>query len=195
MADATAVVAGRQFWVWEDDWAAANALPPVTILYGQPLTGYNKLGYTSGGLGMAWNLQRGTINVDQELEPVMRPVQSRELTLDSNLAEFTPDNILLATGQGSIDRVPAGPAARGSETLNITSDVVEKYKTVIFDIQQQNLEALRIAAWRSIATGSPSPRIEPTNPAVIVYQVSALPDSSTTPARIVAVERVLPMTA
>ncbi len=191
MADATAVVAGRQFWVWYKSYAAGNAMPADTILYGDVIPGYTKLGYTSGGLGMNWNLQRGTINVDQELEPVARTVQSRELQFDSNLAEFTPQNVILATGQGTLSQVPPSTGVRGHDEALVTSDVVDNYLTVLFDIRQQNGEALRLAAWRAIASGSPNPRIVPDQPAILAYQVSALPDSSTSPARIASVRRVL----
>jgi hypothetical protein len=198
MADALAVVAGRQFWVHTKAYASGNAFPADTVLYGATFTtaGYTKLGYTAGGLGMAWNLQRGAINVDQELDPVMRPVQSRQLTLDSNLAEFTPANILLATGQGDIvtNELAAVTGVKGHHQIDVSSDVVEQYNTIIFDIRQQNGEALRIAAWRGLATGSPSPRIEPNNPAILAYQVSALPDSSVSPARIASVRLVQPGT-
>jgi hypothetical protein len=190
MPNALGVVAGRQFWVWQKDYDAANAFPADTVDYGDTFAGFTQLGYTSGGLGMAWNLQRGAIPVDQELDPVMRPVQSRQLTLDANLAEFTPANILLATGQGAIASVAAGSGTRGHDELTITSDVEEEYDTVIYDIRQQNGEALRIAAWRGLATGSPSPRFEPNNAALTAFQVTALPDSSTSPARLASVRLV-----
>ena len=191
-ANALAVVAGRQFWVWEKAYDDANAFPADTVDYGDTFSGYTLLGYTSGGLGMNWNLQRGSIPVDQELDPVLRPVQSRNLTLDANLAEFTPANLLLATGQGDIDTVAAGSGTRGHDELTITSDVVDSYMTVIYDIAQQNGEALRIAAWRGLPTGSPNPRFEPTNAALTAFQVSALPDSGTSPARIASVRLVTP---
>lgn len=191
-ANALGVVAGRQFWVHEKAYDAANAYPADTVVYGASFAGYTQLGYTSGGLGMAWNLQRGSIPVDQELDPVMRPVQSRNLTLDANLAEFNPANILLATGQGSIATVAAASGTRGHDELTITSDVNESYYTVMYDIRQQNGESIRIAAWRGLATGSPSPRIEPNNAALTAFQVTALPDSSTSPARLASVRLITP---
>jgi hypothetical protein len=191
-ANATAVVAGRQFWVWEKAYNSSNAMPADTVVYGASFTGYTLLGYTSGGLGMNWNLQRGSIPVDQEFDPVLRPVQSRNLTLDSNLAEFTPANMLLATGQGAIASVAAGAGTRGHDELTITSNVVDTYMTVIYDIAQQNGEAIRIAAWRALPTGSPNPRFEPTNAALTAFQVSALPDTSTSPARIASIRLVTP---
>lgn len=190
--NALAVVAGRQFWVWEKAYASANALPADTVLYGADFTGYAKLGYTSGGLNMNWNLQRGSIPVDQELDPILRPVQSRNLVFDANLAEFTPANMLLATGQGAVASVAAGSGTRGHDELDVTSTVVDTYMTVIYDIAQQNGEAIRIAAWRALPTGSPSPRFEPNNAALTAFQVSALPDTSTSPARLAAVRLVTP---
>ena len=188
--NALAVVAGRQFWVWEKAYDAANAMPADTVNYGDDITGFTKLGYTSGGLNMNWNLQRGTIPVDQELDPVLRPVQSRNLVFESNLAEFTPSNMLLATGQGSIASVAAASGTRGHDELDITSTVLDSYMTILYDIAQQNGEALRIAAWRALPTGSPSPRFEPNNAALTALQMSALPDTSTTPARLAAVRLV-----
>jgi hypothetical protein len=192
--NAEAVVATRQFWVWTKAYDAANDLPADTVVYGADISGYAKRGYTSGGLGMNWNIQRGTINVDQELDPILRPIQSRNLTLDSNLAEFTPDNLVLATGTGDVDTNDLDPVSgtRGHRQVDINSDVVETFYTVIYDIEQQNLEALRIAVWRGLPTGSPSPRIEPNNLAAIAFQVTALPDTSTSPARLAAVRLVVP---
>lgn len=192
--NALSVVATRQFWVWTKAYNSANALPADTVVYGADISGYTKSGYTSGGLGMNWNIQRGTINVDQELDPILRPIQSRNLTLDSNLAEFTPANLLLATGTGAIATVAAGSGTRGHDELDITSTVVETFYTVIYDIQQQNLEALRIAVWRGLPTGSPSPRVEPNNLAATAFQVTALPDTSTSPARLAAIRLVTPAT-
>lgn len=192
--NALAVVAGRQFWVWQKAYNSANAIPANTVLYGADFTGYTKLGYTSGGLTLNWNLQRGTVPVDQELDPILRPAQSRSLTMESNLAEFTPANLQLATGQGDIvtNEIAAITGTRGQHQLDINSDVVDTYNTVIFDIRQQNGEAIRIAAWRGLSTGSPQPKFDPTNAAIIQYQLSALPDSSTSPARIAAVRLVTP---
>jgi len=192
MPNAEAVVATRQFWVHTKAFDAANAMPADTVVYNGTITGFTKAGYTSGGLGMNWNIQRGTINVDQELDPVLRPIQSRNLTLDSNLAEFTPDNLLLATGTGEIDTVAAGSGTRGHDQLDITSDVVEAFYSVLYDIRQQNGEALRIMVWRGLATGSPAPRIEPNNLAGIAFQVTALPDTSTDPARLAAIRLATP---
>ena len=196
-ADATAVVATRQFWVWEKAYNSANAFPADTVDFGASFSGYTLLGYTSGGLSMNWNLQRGTVPVDQELDPILRPAQSRAVTFDSSLAEFTPANMLLATGQGSVATVAAagsspGPAARGHVELTITSEITDSYMTVIYDVEQQNGEALRLAAWRGLPTGSPNPRFEPNSAALIAFQVSALPDSSTSPARIASVRLVTP---
>lgn len=191
-----AVVATRQFWVWTKAHDAANDLPDIdTVDYGDDLPGYDKTGYTSGGLGMNWNIQRGTINVDQELDPILRPIQSRNLTLDSNLAEFTPANLLLATGTGESNPIAAGSGTRGVEQLDISSEVVETFYTVIYDIRQQNGEALRIAVWRGLPTGSPSPRIEPNNLAATAFQVTAIPDTSTSPSRLAAIQLVTPALA
>lgn len=192
--NALAVVAGRQFWVWNKAYNSANAIPADTIVYGADFTGYTKLGYTSGGLSLNWNLQRGTINVDQELDPILRPAQSRSLTMESNLAEFLPANMVLATGQGAVTSVAASTGVRGHDQYDVTSTIVDAYNTVIYDIQQQNAEAIRVVAWRGLATGSPQPRFEPNNPALMAYQISALPDTSTSPARIAAIRLITPAT-
>lgn len=190
--NALAVVATRQFWVWNKAYDPTNAFPADTVLHGADFTGYTKLGYTSGGLSMNWNLQRGSIPVDQELDPVLRPVSARNLTLDSSLAEFTPANMKLATGQGTITSVAAG-VARGHEDFDLNSNISDVYATVMYDIEQQNGEALRIAVWRGLPTGSPTTRFDAANAALIAYQVSALPDTSTTPARLASVRLVTPI--
>lgn len=190
--NALAVVAGRQFWVWSKAFSTANAFPADTVNYGDAFAGYTKLGYTSGGLQMNWNLQRGTVTVDQELDPILRPAQSRSLQLVSSLAEFLPSTVQLSTGQGDITSVTPLSGIRGHDQVDITSNIIDAYNTVIFDIRQQNGEALRIAAWRGLPTGSPQPRFEPNSAAVLAYQLDALPDTSTTPARIAAVRLVTP---
>lgn len=190
-----AVVATRQFWVWRKAYDAANALPADTVAHGADITGFAKLGYTSGGLSMNWNLTRGSIAVDQELDPILRPVSARNLTLDSSLAEYTPANMLYATGQGAITSVAAGSGTKGHEELDISSVITDSYDTVLYDIKQQNGEALRIAVWRGLPTGSPTTRFDAANAALIAYQVSALPDTSTSPARLAAVRLVTPATA
>lgn len=192
--DTTAVVATREFWTWSAPWASAtNDIPADTVDWGADwAASWVARGYNTGGLGANANLQRGTINVDQEFDPITRPVTSRAITLETNLAELTPANLQLASGMGTLTAVAQGSGTRGNNDLMIGSDISDQYYSWGYDIKQPDGEAFRFVVFKGLATGSPNIKVTPDAPAAVALQVTALPDSSWSPTRIMRVRDVLP---
>lgn len=190
--DATAVISGRNFLVYSKAFDTSNALPADTVDYGTLWTGYTDRGYTTGGLGFSMGLTRGEIRVDQEFDPVVTPITARAIKLTTSLAEFTPDNMQLASGMGTVTTTAATSGARGHTDLAIDNTLADQYNSWGFDIQKPDEEAMRILIYRGLATGSPSPKFTPTDAAAIDLEITALVDSSTSPSRIAIVRDVIP---
>lgn len=193
MADATKVLATRDFLVYTAPWGAANAIPADTVLWGTTWGGtFTNSGYTSGGLDFSIEIQRAEIRVDQELDPVLRPATGRNMSLQANLAEFTGENIQDAAGQGTITTLAAVSGTRGHTDLDIDSTIADDFLTVGFDILMQDDEAFRIVAWKTQPGGGIRGQIRPTEAATIQLQAQCFPDTSVSPARILKVRDVIP---
>lgn len=193
MADAQAVIAGRSFLAYSAPWAASVAMPANTILYGTAWGApYTDRGYTNGGLTFNMNLTRGEVRVDQEFDPVTRPVTGRNITLGTGLAEMTTTNLQLSSGMGSVSTVASAAGVRGNSDLVIGATLTDLYFAWGFDIRQPDGEAFRILLYKTLATGSPSPAFTPDAPATIALEVSALVDTATNPSRVALVRDVLP---
>lgn len=197
--DASAVLFGRDFIVYTTPWAAANTVPADTIAYGtawgtpasQPAP-WVDAGYTDGGLNFGIEITRGEIRVDQSLDPVGRPATGRNMTLTTNLAEFTATNIANAAGQGTVTTVAASAGVRGHNDLDISSTIVDAYRSIGYDIKAQDLEAFRIIGWKTLPSGGIAGAINPEDNATISLAASCFPDTSTNPARILKLRDVIP---
>lgn len=200
MADAQAVVAGRNFLVYSTPWDDLNSIPLDTVDYGtswgtptSQLLPWTNRGYTNGGLTFTMNLTRGEIRVYQEFDPITRPVTGRNITLSTGLAEMTPENLKLASGMGTLPAAVApGAGTRGHQDLVISASITDLYFSWGYDIRQPDGEAFRFVIWKGLATGSPAPAFTPDAPATIALEVSALVDTSTSPSRVALVRDVLP---
>lgn len=189
--DATAVISGRNFLAYSKAWASGNAMPADTVDYGAAITGFTDRGYTTGGLGFSMGLTRGEIRVDQEFDPVVTPITARSIKLTSSLAEFTPDNMQLASGVGAVTTTAPASGVRGYTDLTIGNTLSESYNSWLFDIEKPDEEALRILIYKGIATGSPSPKFTATDAAAIDLEITALVDTSSDPSRIALVHDVI----
>lgn len=197
--NAAEVLSSRNFRLYTAAWNATTVLPLDTVNYGTAWgtpagqTGaYSDLGYTDGGINFNVAVDRGAINVDQELDPILRPATGRDTRLSTNLAQTTPANILAATGQGGVTTVAATTAARGHTDWDQDSDVDTIYLTVGVDIEHNgDLLPARLALWKCQVLGGMSITLNPTDKAVISFEVAALPDTSTTPARIAKFRDIL----
>lgn len=191
--DASAVISGRNYLAYSVPWNATTVLPDDTIDYGTAWgtpsgqTGaWVNRGYTSGGLGFSMNVQRGEIRVDQEFDPIVRPITSRTIQLSTSFAEMTPANIQLASGMGTLDT-----SVLTHIDLDIGSTVADSYNSWGFDILQPDGFPFRVLVGKGIATGTPAPRFTPDAPALIALQIDGLVDTSTTPNRVVKVRDII----
>ena len=198
MADANAVISGRNYLCYSTpfDSAGNNQLPADTVTYGTAwgtptgppaqLAAWVDRGYTSGGLGFSMNITRGEIRVDQEFDPLVRPITNRTITLSTSFAEMTPANIQLASGMGTLDT-----SITTHVDLDIGSALTEQNNAWGFDIRQPDGFPFRVFVPKGIATGTPAPRFTPDAAALIALEVSALVDTSTTPSRVVKIRDVI----
>lgn len=190
--DAEAVISGRNYLVYSKTYNTTNAMPADTVDYGDAWTGYTDRGYTIGGLTFSMNITRGEIRVDQEFDPIVRPITGRAVTLGTQLAEMTAANLQLASGLGSVTTTAPSSGVRGHDDLEINSNVTDTTNSWGFDILQPNGEAFRILIYKGLATGTPAPSFTPDNAATTALEITGLVDSSTDPARIGLVRDVLP---
>jgi hypothetical protein len=194
--DATAVISGRNFRVYYNPYDDTNALPAVTADFDAPGAPYSdgELGLTQGGLNFQMGLTRGEIRADQLFLPIVRPLQTADFQMGANLMEFTPRNINLATGIGSIDSLAPGVGTRGHNTLEVNEEFADQENTFLFGINQPDNMPFWLIGYRCIAIGSPQTSFTADNAAVIPMTVAPLPDTSVSPARIMDLRDVLPPT-
>jgi hypothetical protein len=198
-----AIIAGRDFKVYRVPFSTTNIIPADTVTYGTAWgtpagqsAAYVEVGYTVGGLHFLIEITRGEIRVDQEVDPVLRPVTGRNMNLNSNLAEFTPANIQTGAGQGTITTVAAGGGLRGHDDLDITGVVADNYYTIGYDILHQgDGEAFRIIGWKMQPGGGVTGDITPEAAALVQMNMSAFPDTSTDPDRILKIRDISPIAA
>jgi hypothetical protein len=198
--DQTKILSGRNFKLYTVAWHASVIPPADTVAYGTAWgtpagqTGaWVEAGYTEGGLTFTAEVTRGEIRVDQELDPVLRPATGRNLTMSTQLAEFTGPNIKASTGQGAITTVAACSGTRGHDDLDISSTIADNYLSVGFDISHPgDSEAFRVFGWKTLPGGGFTGTVTPTDKAVIAFSAQLLPDTSTSPARIMKIRDVIP---
>lgn len=194
MANAAAVIAGRNYKVYTKTWVpVTDVFPADTVAYGSPWTGFTESGYVTGGLHFSIGQDFSEIRVDQEVDPILYVPNGRDLRMTTTLAEITAQNIKAATGAGTITTVAAGSGTKGHDDLDITGTIAMLFTSTGFDIQAPgDSEAFRVLGWKTIATGAPSIDIASTDAAGIAYEARCLPDTSTVPARVMKIRDVIP---
>jgi hypothetical protein len=198
--DATKVVATRDIKVYTVPFSSTNAIPADTILWGTAWgtpagqsAPYVEVGYTDGGLNFSIEVTRGEIRVDQEVDPILRPVTGRNMRLSTSLAEFTAANLQSAAGQGTATTLAAASGVRGHDDLAISSTVADNFRTVGYDVKNQgDSEAIRIIGWKGLPSGAVAGTINPTDKATIALDMTLHPDTSVTPARILLFRDIIP---
>jgi hypothetical protein len=197
--DATKVLASRDYKVYTVNWSSTNTIPLDTVAYGTAWgtpagqsAAYVESGYVDGGLHFTTSIDRAEIRVDQELDPVLRPATGRDTRMSTNLAEITAANIRSATGQGTITTVAAISGTRGHDDWDLNSTVLSLYLTVGFDILHPgDAEAFRMIGWKGQVLGSPTFDVTPEDKFVIPLELALLPDTSTSPARIMKIRDII----
>lgn len=193
--NANEVIAGRNFRVYSAPYATSNALPEDTVDYGTDWgSPWENAGYTTGGLQLQVQVQRGEIRVDQEFDPVFMPITNRSVTLSCELAQITAANYLKATGVGNVNSVAPTSTSRGHDEYQVTSQVSQLFFSWGYDILQPDGMPFRVFVPRGMATGSPQTQFKPDAAATIQLQVTALVDTAHS-GLIAAIRDVLPPTA
>lgn len=192
--DVTRVVAGRNVVVYEAPWVSTNAIPDNTVNWGMAWSApWVPLGYTQKGVEFGMSVNRADITVDQELDPVLRPITARGVTLKTTLAEFSAANLKRATGQGTITTLAPAAGVRGYDDFDLSATVSDIYSSYGLDVLNPgDNEAIRVAAWRCLATGGLTTTFGVADAnAQIPLELTVLPDSSTTPSRTVKVRDII----
>jgi hypothetical protein len=199
VVDSTKIIATRNMLAYYVGYAAGNVLPLNTLAWGttwgtpvaqtQP---WIPAGYTSGGVHFTTEVTRGEIRVDQELDPVLRPATARTATMHTNLAEFTMQNVVTATGQGAVVTTAPLSGTRGQDEYSLGSTVADVFYSFGFDLKAQDNEAIRMVGWRAQPVGSPTFDATPEAPMLIPMNMTLLPDTSTVPARVATIRDIIP---
>lgn len=199
MADSTKVIATRDVLVYYVAYSSTNALPALTVAWGTAwgtpsgqANPWVNPGYTQGGLHLSTEVARADIRADQELDPVLRPATSRTANMNTNLLQFTPATIVVATGQGSVSSVAAGSGTRGKDEFSMSSTVDDTFYAIGFDIKAQDDEAIRFVGWRGQTVGSPTFDIVPEQALLTPLNLTLFPDTSTNPSRILTIQDIIP---
>jgi len=195
--DASAVLATRNMIVYSAPFATTNDMPDDTVDYGTPWgIPWVDVGYTDGGLGTSFSVDRADIGVDQELDPILQPITGRSITFDTDLAQLTVQNLNRAAGLGSIASVAAGAGTKGHDDLIIGGTVEDVAYSWGFEALQQNGEPFRGVIFRGQSTGSPEPRFGVADDkAVVALEVTALVDTTTATPRVALFRSVQPATS
>lgn len=201
--DSTKVLVSRDYKFYTANFQANTALPNSnTIPWGNAwLNGgspgnmnpsWVETGYLSGGMDFTSAIERTETRVDQELDPIYRPATGRDTRIRTGLAEFSPANILAATGQGAVNTNAAASNVKGQSDWDLTSTVNSVYLAAGADILHPgDNEAVRILVYKGQVLGSPSVPVRPAELVVIPLELAALPDTTTSPSRIAKIRDVI----
>lgn len=197
--DVSKIIATRDFRAYYQDWLVGGAdvaMPADTVDYGAVVadadTDFLEAGGTVGGLSIGFNVQRGSISIDQLVDPVLTPVTGRTITMSTNLAEITVQNLDAAAALGDTATTAAGSGTRGNNRLSIGESVPDEFRVWLFEALQQNEEAFRVIGYKTQMTGSPTLNIRPTEPAQIALQVGCRVDTSVMTPRVMQVRSIIP---
>lgn len=197
------VIAGRNMLVYTATFnptAPGNQFPVDTIVWGTSWGNasagfpWTEKGFTRDGLRFRMNVPRTNILVDQVVDPVLRIPNSRELNMETNLAQVNTQNLQEATGQlpSQITTVAATTAARGHSELVIQGTIVDAFLTAGFDILNPgDLEAVRLIGWKGIVLAEVQMNFQVTDAAQIAFNVGLVPDTLASPARVVTFRDII----
>lgn len=193
--DVSKIIATRDFKAYYDDWSSAIAFPLDSVDYGEIEAGagnWTEAGGTVGGLSLSFNVQRGSISIDQFVDPVITPVSGRTINMSTNLAEITVANLDAAAALGTTATTAAGSGTRGNNRLLVSDAVPDEFRAWCFEALMQNEEAFRMVGFKTQMTGSPTVNIRPTEPAQIALQVGCRIDTTSDPDRVLEVREIIP---
>jgi hypothetical protein len=193
--NAANVLATRNWIVYTTPWAATTAQVADTVAWGTAwgtpsgqATAYTEAGFTQGDIRTDMGIDRTDIRVDQSIDPIYRPGTGRNVVMQTNFAEVTPQNVQIAAGNGTITTTVGPPT---TAQLDLTSVITDNYYTVGYDILHPGDAApYRIYGWKGLSVGRPSLVVSPTAPTVAAMSMQCLPDTTSTPPRILTIHDI-----
>lgn len=193
--DVSKIIATRDFKAYYQEWNSSVAFPLDSVDYGEIEAGagdWVEAGGTVGGLSLSFNVQRGSISIDQFVDPVLTPVSGRTITMSTNLAEITVANLDAAAALGTTATTAAGSGTKGNNRLLVSDSVPDLFRTWCFEALKQDAEPFRMVGYKTQMTGSPTVNIRPTEPAQIALQVWCRVDTSGNPDRVLEIREIIP---
>jgi hypothetical protein len=110
------------------------------------------------------------------------------LTQQGTTATTTYTQTAPLTTTGAVPNTSNLTGTRSYDDIDFSSVITDSYYTVGYDVQQQgNGEAMRVVAWKGLPTGTPAIAVAPNAPSAIAYDITALPDDSVSPSRILKI--------
>jgi hypothetical protein len=105
-----------------------SAIPPVTpldtlALGATWLAPWTPIGATEAGVTLSFKRSTDKITIDEQVTPVDERTKEVTFTLDVELSEDTIASMLLAYGGGGITTTPAASGVRGTQVLQIATDM------------------------------------------------------------------------
>lgn len=116
--------------------AAADFPDPNTAGKFAPAGTWVELGLSQDNFELRAEVTYGEILSDQLVDPVARPVESRDAGISGNLMEFTPENMQYALGVGTTDTQAPGAGAMGYSEFVLDDDVSEELAMILVDYER-----------------------------------------------------------
>lgn len=132
MANSTTNLAAGPGTLYVAPFGTAEPASTNAGLTGDPGVGWTGVGFTQGGMTMTVNQTYMQFEVDQIVETPERRLTSQELSFQTNLAEVTLTNLVLALNAGTVTTGVSG-APDTFEPAQVTSADSPTYKAIIFD--------------------------------------------------------------
>lgn len=200
--DPSAVIATRNMVLWWMTYDDTATLPLDTVDYGTDMStltpAWTAGGLTEGGLTFTITRTLQTIQMDQLLDPVLRPISARQVTFATKLGQDDPTLMVVAGGMGAVTTVAPGASTRGHDLYTIPSGTpADAFYGIMFEAEQQNGMAFRAMIVKGIPTGSPSGVFgDATKAASYAFEFTALPPASgATVTDIAYFSKILPPTS
>ena len=188
------LIVGRNTRVYMAPYASLETLPADTVAFGTAWgDDWDDVGYTQEGLALSIETEFDEIFVDQVEDAMRRVISSRTIMVSTNLAENTLENMVRAVGYGSLSTVAPGSGTRGHDDFTITSGQQSANYSFGFDVlDDKSTEAVRAIIYNGRITSNVSSTYGLTDDiAKLPIEVTAEPDPTTDPPRLLTIRHVL----
>lgn len=125
----------RDFIVYVAAYSSTNAMPADSAWGTAPGGTFRDLGGTDGNIGFNIATQYEDVHFDQSIDPIAVIATGRDIHMTANVAEFTPQNLQVATGQGTLTTVAASSGVRGHTSFKMDNTIGITYQSALFDVK------------------------------------------------------------